>query len=371
MGFFPNGKGASQIMVSVQSISIDNTNSGTTSVTKTNGATSTFLAVIDSTLPYLYLPKAVCDNFESLLGLRYDAATDLYLINATQRIANADTKIHIVVSDTTAGLKTSKEIILPYSSFDLNVSWPISDNSIPYFPIRRSVGDKAILGRTFLQEAYVIADFERNNFTVGRAVDSHSGLQTIVDIHSPLDQPSTSKKLGTGAIVGVAVGSVSGVLLAAVAIWLLFLKRKRASQASLPPNVDNKVILEDEERPGHSRHVSELSGTSTLRVRKSTFTNGDTVYEADDSGQLHELEDKTDTAAWIQNQENIQRRGTERTERFELEGEGVLQDLPEGRTPTQGEATPVTRRTTPLQGGNTPIQERTTPISPSSERDQT
>ena len=63
---------------------------------------------------------------------------------------------------------------MPYAAFDLNASWPIYDNATSYFPIRRSPSDDHnalhILGRTFLQEAYIIADFDRQNFTIADAV---------------------------------------------------------------------------------------------------------------------------------------------------------------------------------------------------------
>jgi hypothetical protein len=335
MDTFRGGKGVSQLMVSVQSIAVNSASSTITSITKTNDATTTFNAVIDSTIPYLYLPQAVCDKFASVYGLRYDATTDLYLINATQRTANAGTSIHIVVSDTTAGLKTSKEIIFPYAAFDLNASWPIFDNPVTYFPIRRAAGDKAILGRTFLQEAYVVADFERNNFTLGRAVDTHSGLQNIVPIISPVQKTgesssSSSTKLGTGAIAGVAIGGLAGILVAAAALWMLFSRRKRRN-ANIPAVVPVEEKIDDavDDRPSHLRHLSELSGVSTAvstGLRKS-FIPGETVYEADNSGEVHEMDGKTDTAAWARNQAAHR----ERTEAFELEGDGVLR---EGNTPT-------------------------------------
>ena len=53
-----------------------------------------------------------------------------------------------------------------------------------YFPLRRANGESQyILGRTFLEEAYVIADYERMNFTVLQAVlSSENKSQSVVII---------------------------------------------------------------------------------------------------------------------------------------------------------------------------------------------
>jgi hypothetical protein len=58
-------------------------------------------------------------------------------------------------------------ITLPYAAFDLQVSHPFYTVRTNYFPIRRAKNStQYTLGRTFLQEAYVIADYERANFSI-------------------------------------------------------------------------------------------------------------------------------------------------------------------------------------------------------------
>jgi len=318
MSSIPGGKGVSQLLVSVQSISLDIPNSGIVSATKTGDTTSTFDAVIDSTFPYFYLPQAVCDKFASVLGLNYDQKTDLYLINSTQRIVNADTKIQIIVADTTNGLKTSKEIVLPYMAFDLNASWPIFDEPVAYFPIRRlpTNDSTAILGRTFLQEAYVIADFERNNFTIASAVPTDSGLQNIVVIHSPLEQPHQMRKLTKGAIAGIVIGSILGILLVAIIIKLIFLRRKprpgslsmdEKTYGEIDPHFPSGVTEIDGRPQQHSRHISELSG-STPGVRSPDGASA-ILCEVGEDAEVpirHELEAKTDTEAWTRNESIMQ-----------------------------------------------------------------
>jgi len=63
---------------------------GVASVTATNTLLGTYslssgahLSLVDSTVPHLWLPKAICDNFEQAFGLTYDAHTDLYTVNET------------------------------------------------------------------------------------------------------------------------------------------------------------------------------------------------------------------------------------------------------------------------------------------------
>jgi len=50
----------------------------------------------------------------------------------------------------------SINIVLPYTAFDLQAKYPIYPSATNYFPIRRAANDSQyVIGRTFLQEAYV------------------------------------------------------------------------------------------------------------------------------------------------------------------------------------------------------------------------
>ena len=72
-----NADDAIDLTLNIHSISIS-----TSSGNKTLRSTS-FPVFIDSTIPYLYLPINVCQQFEVAFGIKYDNVTELYLVNDT------------------------------------------------------------------------------------------------------------------------------------------------------------------------------------------------------------------------------------------------------------------------------------------------
>lgn len=156
------------LVAQMQSLVVANTLTGTLSAAF--GLPSLQLA-IDAGVSQLWLPKVICDKLAESLGLTFDSSTELYLVNDTTR-----TKLLDLAPEFTfilAANATSDEtvnIVLPYAAFDLTVSQPFYNTSRRYFPIRRAADEKLyVLGRTFLQEAYLVVDWERGNFSVSQA----------------------------------------------------------------------------------------------------------------------------------------------------------------------------------------------------------
>lgn len=138
------------LVVGLQSISVTITNSTTYTLLP-----SPILTFIDSTIPYIYLPKEACEKFEANLGLTYNEDDNLYLVddNLHQqlRAMNPTFKFQIGNDKTS---QSTVEIVLPYDSFDLTAKYPFFPNDTQYFPIRRASNESEYtLGRTFLQEA--------------------------------------------------------------------------------------------------------------------------------------------------------------------------------------------------------------------------
>jgi hypothetical protein len=112
--------------------------------------------LLDSTIPYIYLPMAACQAFEKAFGLVWNNAKELYLLTDAQHRALQTKNPNITF--TLANLTSSKtiDITLPYAAFDLTVSYPIVANATRYFPLKRTNDStQYTLGRTFFQEAYV------------------------------------------------------------------------------------------------------------------------------------------------------------------------------------------------------------------------
>ena len=186
-------------------------------------------ATIDSSIPHLWLPRAVCDRFEEAFRLKYDAKTDLYLISHTDRqnLLSKDASITIGLGATSDPMNRTN-IVLPYAAFDLQASAPIYANATYYFPIRRANDSQYRLGRTFLQEAYLITDYERATFSVHQArYEEVMPNERIIPILPPQNEtslgqaPMSHSGLERKTIVGIAVGaSVAGVICIAMVVLL-------------------------------------------------------------------------------------------------------------------------------------------------------
>ena len=249
--------------------------------------------MIDSSVPDIWLPTSTCQLFEQAFGLIYDPRTDLYLVNDSvhnqlqQKEPTVTFKLGVLESE-----GPTVDITLPYGAFDLQASSPIYPNATNYFPLRRAANEtQQTLGRAFLQEAYIIADYERSNFSVYQAVFKEPNPSQIVTIHSTSYTAANSsttrgahRRLDHGDIATVAIGVVA-FLATIVAIATFMYRRKGAhpQEASANPVIPAELVtpgMNDErdtlgnqwypelehvvhgpqELSGESRHKIELQG---------------------------------------------------------------------------------------------------------------
>lgn len=118
------------------------------------------IALLDTMVPDIWLPKSVCDLFEDKFGLQWIETFGVYLVSDEQR-DRLRTENTSVSFDLTSTINSSKvvSITLPYLAFDHEVKYPlagIDDNrtTLYYFPLKRTLNDTTnFLGRTFFQEA--------------------------------------------------------------------------------------------------------------------------------------------------------------------------------------------------------------------------
>ncbi|KAL8711214.1 MAG: hypothetical protein Q9220_004359 [cf. Caloplaca sp. 1 TL-2023] len=172
---------------------------------------------IDSTISYIILPSDACQAFEQLFGLVWNTTYELYLVddqlhdiltarnpNITFQIGNSDED------------GPSVNITLPYAAFDLTYKPSFDSTPIRYFPLKPAANDTQLaLGRTFLQEAYLITNYENSSFSVSQAKFQDPIGQKIMPI-LPAKASSTEQSLaglGQKEIAGIIVGSVLGFLL--------------------------------------------------------------------------------------------------------------------------------------------------------------
>ena len=225
------------LSVNLQSIRTDKTSP---SNLLPGGSISIF---IDSTVPELWLPESACAAFESAFGIEFNTDYNRYLITSQQRqnLLSQNAQITFTLGPLRNGGETV-DIVLPYQAFDLQVQFPIvaDSNTSYYFPLQKAANDtQYTLGRTFLQEAYLIADYDRQNFSVSQCAWDREKLssQNLVSILSPnamttttshSDSKSDHPILTKWAIVGIAVG-IAG-LIAILALILFLLRRRKEAQ---------------------------------------------------------------------------------------------------------------------------------------------
>jgi hypothetical protein len=215
------GSANSSLVVGVQSITVTTNSHTGSNVYSTTASSPGFFATIDSSLPYLSLPRAICDAFEALFMLTYDSATGLYLVNDTafERNKAQQATVTIQLGDDTRASVQSVSIGLPYDAFDLMGSYPAFAQSTRYFPVRRAVNGINVLGRTFLQETMLIVDYERRNFTVAQARFSNPlPPAQIVAIGGPQSHNADAKKRGM-FVVALPVALLAGLVALAVTVW--------------------------------------------------------------------------------------------------------------------------------------------------------
>ncbi|KAI4200909.1 MAG: hypothetical protein LQ350_003595 [Teloschistes chrysophthalmus] len=199
---------------------------------------------IDSTIPHIWLPLDACQAFERAFGLKYDNATDLYLINSTTHDALKDQNpsVSFILGNSVQGGDTVN-ITLPYASFDLQVSSPVVTQATRYFPLRRATNDtQYTLGRTFLQEAYLTVDYERLNFSIAQAAFVQDLSPNLVPIRSinatSANSTSTSAgskhnsgRISSGALAGTIIGVIALCVLMIFAVSMFCWKRRQSRRS--------------------------------------------------------------------------------------------------------------------------------------------
>ncbi|KAL2071088.1 hypothetical protein VTL71DRAFT_12323 [Oculimacula yallundae] len=262
---------------------------------------SGILTLIDSTVPEIWLPLSACSVFETTFGLQYDPRTDRYLVNET--IHNNLTTMNPPLSFKLGNLAEggqSINIVLPYKAFDLQASWLIYDNITKYFPLRRALNESQYtLGRRVLQEAYVIADYERSNFSVSQRLFKDANPQNLVAILPPITRVE-KPEFKTTTLVAIIISIIIALALFASGIFIFIrIRNKRRQKQAV---VDNSSGADDDQFRGsltaealHNSQVYEVSNVKPVEmsaievVPEMVGTEGDLAHELLTRERLVEL----------------------------------------------------------------------------------
>lgn len=251
--------------------------------------------IIDSSTPFLWLPESTCESFARALGLTYNDSLALYTFdgNASTHddIQSWNLSFTFSLSDT-SNPSPIVNITLPYAAFDLQLTYPYIPNTTYatgnkyYLPLRQAANEtQYTIGRAFLQEAYLITDYERNNFSIHQALHPADpiGNTSIVDILKPGTPPSsvsgqaTSGVLSKPVIIGIAVGSTA-LLIALTLIFIYYRHRKRRFSILVEKSPGDDSALDPTAAARKRKHSS-----STAPGSQSAFSSSMPlpIFEAD------------------------------------------------------------------------------------------
>ncbi|KAJ8611643.1 hypothetical protein MRB53_037867 [Persea americana] len=305
----------------------------TTNSTASGGSRSSLLpdghiaAYIDSTVPEIWLPESACQAFEQAFNLTYNSASKRYLVDATTHTSLRT--YNPAVTFTLSNGNSTSTIMLPYSAFDLNVSFPIVNSSTYYFPLQRAANDtQYTLGRAFLQEAYLIADYDHSNFTVAPCTWDNVGSTSIKNTLSPSLQAVANANSGSSSSSGISGGAIAGIVIGVLALLAIigaavffFLRRKRQTaarnavyekdgapltkQTEAAKTVANEEVIED---------PNELHGTNLMEL---DAPHRDKPHEMDTAYKVDHYRHQQQPLVEMDNADDYGRR------RHEMEGEST------------------------------------------------
>lgn len=220
---------------------------------------SGFDAVIDPGVAFMWLPNEVCDAFESTFGLVFNSTTQLYIINQVSHAKNIADQSYF--NFTLCNRKDScSEFRFPYADFALNASSPLMPASEiqTYFPIRRAnSSNQFTLGRAFLQETHLFADWDNRWFNISQARFDESNQQVITVvgpgyISDYSANKNQSRNLSGGTVAGITTGIIAFLLvLLAGSTFLSWRRKSWPFQHPKPPPSESftKAELDNTVRP--------------------------------------------------------------------------------------------------------------------------
>lgn len=286
------------------------------------------ISYITTLVSDIWLPSWVCQAFVRAFNLEFDQTSNTFFVNSTGHGMNLNSNpiVTFHIGPDVSGANVT--ISMPYSNFQL--AFKASDGNMPTeavyrFPIRRASDDSQyILGRAFLQSAYLSADYERNTFNLSQAIYPSSATKANIVPIFPVDirvNPGTdsgnsSSRLSTGVIAGIAVGGAGGLALI-VGIAFLLHRRKKDKKAK-------SHELEDTDVQNFMSHEVDGDG------RRHELGGGlkhELVGDMSPKIELYASEEQEKPAEIADTQIEVYELPAHEKKHVEMEGEGHLKEL--------------------------------------------
>ncbi|KAK2616248.1 hypothetical protein QQS21_000883 [Conoideocrella luteorostrata] len=227
---------------------------------------------LDGCSPYFTLPKSTCDSISTYLPVTYNNSLGLYLWNTKDHAYQHLMKSASTLSFTIMGFDNTKSITInvPFQHLNLTLDPPLVDTSMPYFPCSTGGPGFYSLGRAFLQDAFLAANWGRGSWWLAQAPGPNIPSNPDVVSIDPSDvsisgsnndwvaswdtvwsdlaaseggdnPPSGSSSnstsdsgLSAGAKGGIGAGVGVGFLIVVLGVWFWWRKRQGQDQAAQP-----------------------------------------------------------------------------------------------------------------------------------------
>ncbi|KAF9881858.1 eukaryotic aspartyl protease [Colletotrichum karsti] len=288
---------------------------------------TSFSAMIDSSTPYLWLPDAICDEFAKAFNLTYNSTFDLYTVTNDQYAAfKAGSSSYSFTFSFTSHDNTDDfgrplqvpgvvNITISAAAFAQVLRYPFmegtigyGDPAVPYFPLRRASNftNTFIIGRSFLQEAYLITKYDSGVFSLHQALfpenpQAHLNVSEIKQPdNSPYPPPPSQGNihgLSTAQMGGIVAGVVAACLILVI-VWYCLRRRKRAARKAAARAIEDgkdtaSTIMPEPPKSPMAKIFSRILGRKKVRTRSPLEVMGSTSQPievaADTNHAVYEL----------------------------------------------------------------------------------
>ena len=265
-----------------------------------------FTALIDTSTPFLWLPDHVCDSIAVGLEITYNSTLDLYtLTNEQYQRYGAEDGPNFVFSFSSRdnnddfgdplNVPGVVNITIPSRALVSTLQYPFKneaiaygDPAVPYFSVRRYGNDSSsfIFGRSFLQEAYLLTQYDKGTFSIHQArfpknLDTDINIMTVEQPSNspyPPPNPPRQRSLSPGQLGGIVAGSVIAVFVIAAGCWMWRRKKKRQqNEQTMSGGILEKTSSSStssrntqQRRSPITRLFMRMVGRETSRRRNST-----------------------------------------------------------------------------------------------------
>ena len=285
------------------------------------GPSNTVGMAPDPTFPYITLPPGSCEAIASYLPVTWNPDIGLFIWNSDDKlfpqIINSSAYLEFSLIGVTSEILKIK---VPFKLLNLTLEAPIVDTPTPYFPCQPSNFSSGTwtLGRAFLQAAFLGFNFDQNITFLAQAPGPTLNQSNIVPIEStdqilagsqtdassalvaswnnswaPLDcsmqalnnnsnssgsAPPSLHQITTGAIAGIVIGTVAGLALLALSVFLFLRYQKFLGTTALGGS--------------HSIGAAELGDPprNALNPGQRHETGGNPIFESDGKENASEIE---------------------------------------------------------------------------------